>query len=326
VPSVTVHPEVEQALREGRAVVALESAVITHGLPREPMQTPPGDPTGWDANAPLHLETARAMQRAVRNAGAVPATVAVIDGELRIGLDDEDVQRLASDDQPVKASVVNLAHAMDSGATAGTTVSATIVACGLPDIGPIRFFATGGIGGIHAGWMERPDVSADLRQLATSRVCVVCAGAKSILDVPATVEALEALGVPVIGFGTEVFPLFHARGGDDLPVTQRLDDPAAVASVCRVHWQMLRSESGILVANPIAAADALGAEELKRVVAEANRTADDAGVSGPGRTPFLLTELARLTDGRSLRANVALLLNNARLAGRIAVAWQVGSP
>jgi pseudouridine-5'-phosphate glycosidase len=320
VPSVIVHPEVEQALREGRAVVALESAVITHGLPRAPMPNPPGDPARWDASAPLHVEAARAVQRAVRDGGAVPAMIAVIDGELRIGLDDEALERLAAEDRPVKASVVNLAYAMDARAIAGTTVSATIAACGLLELGSIRVFATGGIGGVHAGWNERPDVSADLRQLAVSRVCVVCAGAKSILDVPATVEALEALGVPIVGFGTEAFPLFYARDDRDLRVAQRVDDPAAVASLCRVHWQILRRESGVLVANPIPKNDALGDDELRRAVGRANRIADDAGIAGPDRTPFLLTELARLTDGRSLRANVALLLNNARLAAAIAVA------
>jgi len=297
---------------------------MTHGLPRRPLargaSADPGGEKGWDPEGPLHLETARAMQRAVREGGAVPATIGVLGGALHIGLDDGSLVELAADTAAGKASTANLAAAMACGQSAGTAVSATLAACALAEAGPIRVFATGGIGGVHAGWTQRPDVSADLLQLATTPTCVVCAGAKSILDLPATVEALETLGVPVVGYQTDLFPRFHAPGDERLKTPHRADDPLAVARLCRLQWEVLSAEVGLVLANPIPPQFALDGRELDEAVVKANRAADDRAVTGPERTPFLLNELARLTDDRSLIANIALLLNNARLAAAVAVA------
>jgi pseudouridine-5'-phosphate glycosidase len=321
---ITVHPEVDHALRHRRPVVALETALMTHGLPRRPLAAGagalPGGAEGWDREGPLNLETARAMQRTVREGGAVPATIGVLGGTLHIGLDEQPLAELASDRTAAKASTANLAAVMARGQSAGTAVSATLAACALAEAGPIRVFATGGIGGVHAGWTQRPDVSADLLQLATTPTCVVCAGAKSILDLPATVEALETLGVPVVGYRTDHFPRFHAPGDERLHTTHRVDDAPAVARLCRVQWEVLGAEVGVVLANPIPPQFALDGRELEEAVAKANLAADEQAISGAQRTPFLLAELARLTDERSLVANIALLLNNARLAAAAAVA------
>ena len=323
--TIALHPEVDEALRARRPVVALETALLTHGLPREPLaarvQATGGSPEGWNPDGPTNLETARAMQRAVRESGAVPAMIGVLKGTLHIGLDDAALAGLAADAEARKASIGNLAHIMAGGQSAGTAVSATLAACMLAEAGPIRVFATGGIGGVHRGWTSRPDISADMLQLATTPVCVVCAGAKSILDLPATIEALETLGVPVVGYGTDRFPCFHARGDDRLRTPQRADDPRSVAAVCRLQWEILGLEAGILLANPLPPESALDRDELDEAVRQANAIADDRGVTGSDRTPFLLAELARLTGGRSLAANIALLVRNARLAGAVAGAW-----
>lgn len=297
---------------------------MTHGLPRRPLAAGagalPGGAEGWDPQGPLTLETTRAMQRAVREEGAVPATIGVLGGTLHIGLDDGSLAELAAETAAGKASTANLAAVMARGQSAGTAVSATLAACALAEAGPIRVFATGGIGGVHAGWTQRPDVSADLLQLATTPTCVVCAGAKSILDLPATVEALETLGVPVVGYQTDLFPRFHAPGDERLKTQHRADDPPAVARLCRLQWEVLSADVGVVLAHPIPPQFALDSQELDEAVAKANRAADDRAVTGAERTPFLLEELARLTNDRSLIANIALLLNNARLAAAVAVA------
>lgn len=323
--TIALHPEVDEALRARRPVVALETALLTHGLPRAPLADhvqAVGDlPEGWNPDGPTNLETARAMQRAVRKGGAVPAVIGVLEGALHIGLDDDALAGLAADAAARKASIGNLAHIMAGGQSAGTAVSATLAACMLAEAGPIRVFATGGIGGVHHGWTSRPDISADLLQLATTPVCVVCAGAKSILDLPATIEALETLGVPVVGYRTDRFPRFHAPGDDRLRTSQRADDPRSVAGLCRLQWEILGLEAGILLANPLPPQSALDREELDEAVRKANEVADDRGVEGADRTPCLLEELARLTGGRSLAANIALLVNNAHLAAAVAAAW-----
>ncbi|MDY7109324.1 MAG: pseudouridine-5'-phosphate glycosidase [Planctomycetota bacterium] len=325
---VAVHPEVDEALRAGRPVVALETALLTHGLPRAPLagfsDRDPGGGAGWDRAAPVNLEAARAMGRVVRAGGAVPAPIGVLKGRLHLGLDDEALAHLAADTAARKTSIAGLAHAIASGHSAGTTVSATLAACMLPKAGAIRVFATGGIGGVHRAWTRRPDISADLRQLARTPVCVVCAGGKSVLDLPATVEALEGLGVPVVGYRTDRFPRFHAAGDDRLRTPQRLDDPAAVARMCRQQWDELGQETGVLLANPIAEAFALDGEELEEAARQAERIADHRGVIGADRTPFLLEQLTRLTGGRSLLANLALLVNNAKVAAVVASALARG--
>jgi pseudouridine-5'-phosphate glycosidase len=274
--------------------------------------------------------------------------IAVINGALRIGMDDPDLERLAEDQFAAKASNADLAWAMSAGKTAGTTVSATLAACAMArhampnQIGDracpgIKVFATGGIGGVHRGWMKSPDISADLRALAATPVCVVSAGAKSILDLPATLEALQMLGVPVIGYRTNWFPQFHSTGepisagsslsrSDCLPLFNRIDDPCAAADLCRTHWTTLGLSTGILLCHPVPREFAVDHLEIDLAIAEAERLAEHRHTTGPKRTPFLLNELARLTEGRSLRANIALLLNNATLAADIAIAMAREKP
>jgi pseudouridine-5'-phosphate glycosidase len=337
VEQVVIHPEVLQALREQRPVVALESAVITCGLPREPLQLPDSLRSlvpQWNNHQPVNLEIARAMTAVLRKAGAVPAQIALIDGLLRIGLEENQCVRLAHDPQAGKVAAGDLASCMTARMTAGTTVSATLRACILAQkladaAQPIRVFATGGIGGVHQDWARHPDVSADLHALAHSPVAVVSAGAKSILDLPATLEALQMLSVPVIGFQTQWFPQFYSTGvpgpapkrasiRDALPLQHTVQSPRAAAELCQVHWNGVGMSSAVLVCNPVPEAFALDQLEVDLAVAEAERLARHAHVSGPQRTPFVLGEVARLTEGRSLLANIALLLNNASLAGEMA--------
>jgi pseudouridylate synthase len=328
-----VHPKVADALRRGSPVVALESAVITTGLPREPLgERPIGADEYWRDDQPVNLEAARLMRRVVSAAGAVPAVIAIIDGTLHIGLDDEQLNTLANDENAGKVAASNVAYAMVIGRSAGMTVSATVAAmCMTPEVGedlaPIRFFATGGIGGVHRGWADRLDISADLRQLALSPVCVVSAGAKSLLDLPATIELLESLGVPVVGYGTDCFPTFYTRGDEKLPVPMRLDEPEDVATFCLQHWRHDSTRTGVLIANPIPEAHALDREidaaDLERYIAEAEELASRENVAGAARTPFVLAELSKRTGGKALHANVALLAANADLAAKIAVAYAV---
>jgi pseudouridine-5'-phosphate glycosidase len=330
-------------LADGIPVVALESAVITAGLPREPVKLSSRlQIDGWRANQPINLELARAMERTVRSAGAVPATVAVVDGSLCIGLSEHEIERLASDPNAGKAAITDLAHTLTPAFSqrergtinAGTTVSATLAACALTQSPPrpltpapshpscIRVFATGGIGGVHRDWRKAPDISADLRAIASTPVCVVCSGAKSILDLPATLEMLEALNVPVLGYRTHLFPQFQSTGTSDLRVRLRVDDPQRAAQICRTHWETLHSQTGIVLANPVPEAFAVDAVEMTLADDAAERLARQHDINGPLRTPFLLNEIARLTENRSLEANLALLVNNARLAAEVAIAMQ----
>ena len=311
--AIQVHPEVNDALRRGRPVVALETAVATAGLPAAPLgRVPACDPPGWNPEVHCGIETLALMQRLVRDGGAVPATVGVLDGTLRIGMDGPDLARLVESGASVKASARDLAAVMAAGGAAGTTVSATLVACRHPHV-RIRVMATGGIGGVHRRWTDRLDVSADLGALATSTVCVVASGVKSVLDVAATLEALEALGVPVLAFGTPLMPLFYSRGRETLPAPRRVDDIGTIVEICRAHWDALGSSTSVLLANPIAERYAIDAEEVDRIVAEF----DDDAMAG-ARTPMLLGEVQKRTGSRALDANIALLADNARLAARVA--------
>jgi len=291
--------EVAAALAAGRPVVALETAVLTHGLPR-----------------PWNLEAVRAMATAVREGGAVPAVVAVLGGVLQVGLDEEELAALAQTPEPDKLGARDLARALALGRTGGTTVSGTLAACRLAGV---RVFATGGIGGVHRGWTARPDVSSDLGELARTPCCVVSSGAKSVLDLPATLEALEALGVPVLGWGTAAFPASHTPGAPALAVPE-VADAATVAELCRRRWEELRQGGGVLLANPVPAAAALDRGEVEAAVDRAEAEARRQGVTGPALTPFLLDALAGTTGGRSVQANLALLASNAALAARVAVA------
>ncbi|MFG0330047.1 MAG: pseudouridine-5'-phosphate glycosidase [Phycisphaerales bacterium] len=282
------------------AVVALETAVVTHGLPR-----------------PMNLEIAYELPRLVEDAEAIPATIGVIEGEIVVGLSPDEIERLANDDDAGKLSARDLAWANATRASGGLTVAGVLAVCRLVGI---RVFATGGIGGVHRGWTERPDVSADLAALGRTPTCVVSAGAKSILDIPATLEALDSLGVPVIGWGVDHFPQFHSRGSDAARVSMRADDLGVVARMLRAQWFGLESAAGALLANPISDEHAMPHEEIEAGIAAALERAEREGVTGAALTPFLLDALAEMTGGRSIDANLALLRSNARLAGELAAA------
>jgi pseudouridine-5'-phosphate glycosidase len=277
-------------------LLALESTVITHGLPR-----------------PQNLELARAMEAEVRRGGATPATVAVLDGKIRVGLTDEELVRLAEAESPLKISRRDFATAIAKKASGGTTVAGTMFAAHQAGI---RVFATGGIGGVHKE--SRFDISTDMQTLADTPMIVVCAGAKSILDLPATLETLETLSVPVVGYGTDEFPAFFSRSSG-LPVSARLDSPQEVAAFAKAHWD-IGMKSAVLVCQPIPMEDEIPLEEIEPIEEQASREAIEKGITGQRLTPFLLQRVNELTAGRSLHANLALLLNNARLATQIAKA------
>jgi pseudouridine-5'-phosphate glycosidase len=296
-----VRPEVAAAVRQGRAVVALESTLIAHGLP-------------W----PVNLETARAAEATVRAEGAVPATVVVWKGRPTVGLSDVQLEELARATDVLKASRRDLAAAMAGGRTAATTVAATMF---LSRQAGIRLFATGGIGGAHRGEANAWDISADLIELARTPVAVVCAGAKSILDIPRTLEILETLGVPVVGYGTGEFPAFYVPSSGQL-VSARVESADEAAALLSAHWNL--DGAGAVLAQPLPAEVALDPDEFWRALDEAERQAARAAVRGKEITPFLLARLAELTDGRSLRANQALIVANARLAARVALAMARG--
>lgn len=312
---IEVSPEVADALRARRAVVALETAVLTHGLPRTPMAAP-GGIAGWDATLPANLALSTLLESTVRAAGAVPATVAMVDGTLHVGLAPPALVRLAHDMAARKLSARDLGPAAAQRASGGTTVAGTLVAAALAGI---RVFATGGIGGVHRGWTERPDVSADLMAMARAPVAVVSAGAKSILDLPATVEALDALGVPVVGLGTDRFPRFISPGDASLGVSAVAADAREAARLCAAHWRFMPS-TGVLVANPPPDRQAIPADEMESVVAHAVADAARQGIRGAAITPFLLAAVQQATGGRATAANVAVLAANARAGAGIACA------
>ncbi len=287
---------VAEALSRSKPVVALESTIITHGLPHS-----------------RRLETALAVETAVRDKGAVPATIAVIEGVLRIGLDEKALGGLADASGVRKLSRADIAAAFVDKATGSTTVAATMIAAHLAGI---EIFATGGIGGVHRGAEISFDISADLHELARTPVTVVAAGAKAILDIPKTLEVLETLGVPVIGYRTDQFPAFWSRdSARSAPV--RLDEPSQIARAHRLRTAMGLA-GGQLVANPIPASAEIPTQVLDPIIEAAIQDADAAQISGKEVTPYLLDRVLDLTEGRSLEANIALVLNNAALAAEIA--------
>jgi pseudouridine-5'-phosphate glycosidase len=298
-----VAPEVAAALAEGRPVVALESTLISHGLPH-----------------PQNLEVARASEAAVRESGAVPATVAIHGGRLLVGLDDAALEALATapSGSVRKASRPSLAVALADGGWAATTVSATMIAARAAGI---RVFATGGIGGVHRGALGGTapsfDISSDLEELGRTPMAVVCAGPKAILDVPATLEYLESHGVPVVTIGQAELPGFYARSSG-LPSPQTALDVAAAAAIACVHLEL--GLGGVLVCVPVPQAEALPEDVARDAVARAVAEAATAGIHGPASTPWLLARIAAITDGASVRANTALIVNDARVAGQLAVA------
>lgn len=295
-----IHPEVADALACSLPVVALESTIISHGLPQ-----------------PDNLRIAREIEDAVRHGGAVPATIAVVDGEARIGLDDAALERIATDADVAKVSVRDLAVVGALRRTGATTVAAT---AHLAARAGIRVFATGGLGGVHRGARETWDVSADLDAIARTPILVVCAGVKSILDVAATLERLETLNVAVVGYRTDRFPGFYLRDSGQ-PVPWRVENPAEVAAVLRAQEVMGTDRTGVVLANPIAPGDELDPALHDRTLRAGLDAAAAAGVRGKDVTPFLLDFFHRETAGASLAANVALVLSNARLAAAVAVAY-----
>ncbi|MFC7011904.1 pseudouridine-5'-phosphate glycosidase [Streptomyces viridiviolaceus] len=292
--------EVREAIGARRPVVALESTIIAHGLPR-----------------PRNLLVARELEETVRQEGAVPATIAVLDGRPHVGLDKEQLERVANEDGIRKLGHRDLPLSVASGASGATTVSATAL---LAAQAGVRVFATGGLGGVHREWTVTQDESADLGLLARTRITVVCAGVKSILDVPATLQRLETLGVAVAGYGTDRFPGFYLSDSG-LPVDWTLHSPQQVAEVMRAQDALGGPESALIVANPVPREEQLDPALHARVLADALRACEEQGVSGQAVTPFLLDHLVRHTDGASLRANLAAVRGNVRLAARVAAAW-----
>jgi len=301
--------------------VALETAVLTHGLPRRSLgRTPEAADAQWNPAAPVNLELARLLERAVRAEGAVPATIGVLRGTLCIGLSDLELAALATEEGAIKSAARDLSWCLTSGASAGLTVAATLEACVLPILGArsISCFATGGIGGVHRGWAQSADISADLRQLARRPVCVVCAGPKAILDVPATIELLDTFGVPVVGFRTSSMPRFICPPEPRLQLSARLDDPASIAELCRVHWNALGQRGGVLVVQPVPPSMAVDPECFEAALRDAEDEHRADSPRGTAVTPALLRAIVERTGGRSLDANIALLRSNATLAAQIA--------
>jgi len=296
---LAVHPDVAAALTARRAVVALESTVIAHGLPR-----------------PQNLATARELEEEVRGLGSTPATIAIADGQAVVGADDALLARLAEDPAVAKVSLRDLAPVLARRGLGATTVAATVEIAARAGI---AVMATGGIGGVHRGAERSFDESADLEAIARHPVCVVCAGAKLVLDLALTLERLETLGVPVIGYGTDELPAFYVRSSG-LPLPHRVDDALAAARVAR---EQLARGAGLVIAVPIAAADALERREAEAEVTRALQNAERQGVRGAALTPFLLGQLSDATQGRSLAANLSLLRANARIAAQIALALSI---
>lgn len=295
---LSVSAEVAEALSAGRPVVALESTIITHGMP-----------------FPQNLEMARNVEAVIHGRGAVPATIAIMDGIFRVGLDEAALERLArAGGTAAKASRRDVAALLAGGGLAGTTVATTMMAAAQAGI---AVFATGGIGGVHRGAESTFDISADLDELGRTPVAVVCAGAKSILDIPKTLEVLETRGVPVIGYRTGDFPAFWARTSG-YPVDHRIDDAAAMARLLDIQFS--EGLGGVLIANPIPEAAALEADWIEARIAEAIADADREGVTRKALTPFLLRRIFELTGGTSLASNIALVEHNAAVAADIATA------
>ena len=296
-----VSPFVESAVRDWRPVVALETTLVTHGLPH-----------------PEGLRVAAQLEAEVVATGAVPATIGVLDGKVRVGMSAAELERLATASDHAKLNLSNLASQVALRRSGSTTVAATLR---IADIHGIRVFATGGIGGVHRGAEETGDVSADLHALGRCQVAVVCAGAKAMLDLPRTVEMLETLGVPIYGLGTDEFPAFYRRRSG-LPVDQRFDDLESLARAFEAHRALM--DGGILVANPIPAEYEMPAEIYEPALASALAEAAAKNVRGRDVTPFLLDRIRELTEGKSVFSNVALLAHNARVAGQLAVAnWRL---
>jgi len=295
-----ISPEIHSALRAKRPVVALESTIISHGMPY-----------------PKNVETALRVEEAVKATGAIPATIAVIGGKLKAGLSKAEIEYFGKQgSKAAKASRRDLPVLCARGQDGATTVAATMIIAAMAGI---RVFATGGIGGVHRGASETMDISADLQELARTSVAVVCAGAKSILDLRLTLEYLETMGVTVLGYQTKEFPAFYTRESG-LPVDYKVDSPEELARIVQQKWQM-GLEGGLVIANPVPEAYAMPARRMERTIKESIAEAEARGISGKELTPFLLAKIEELSGGSSLETNIELVLNNARLAGKVSVAY-----
>ncbi|MFS1516346.1 pseudouridine-5'-phosphate glycosidase [Bacillus sp. SCS-151] len=288
--------EVTKAIEEKKPVVALESTIISHGMPY-----------------PQNVETAKEVEALIRDNGAVPATIAILDGKIKIGLNNDELELLATSKEIEKVSRRDLPYIVAMKKHGATTVAATMICAHLAGI---KVFATGGIGGVHRGAEQTMDISADLQELAQTNVAVVCAGAKSILDLGLTLEYLETNGVPVIGHGTKALPAFYSRTSQ-FEVDYQIDSPKEIANLIQTKWE-LGLQGGLVIANPIPTEDELDEVYITSIIDKALVEAEENGISGKDATPFLLDKVKALTDGRSLIANIALVKNNAIVAAKIA--------
>lgn len=295
-PDLIITDELKQALNDGAPVVALESTIISHGMPY-----------------PQNIEMATNVERIIRDGGAVPATIAILDGRPRIGLSEQDLDLLATDANVTKVSVRDMPYVVSEGLHGATTVAATMR---LAQLAGISVFVTGGLGGVHRGAEHTFDISADLTELSMTNVAVVSAGVKSILDIALTLEKLETLGVPVVAYGTDEFPAFFSRVSG-CPAPLRLDSPARLAALMDAKWRM-GIDGGVAIVNPIPVEDEIPADEIGVIIEQALAEMDERGIYGKEATPFLLGRIVEITEGASLKANIALVNNNARLGAQIA--------
>lgn len=292
-----INPEVSAAISAGKAVVALESTIISHGMPY-----------------PKNVETALTVERIIRDNGAIPATIAIMDGRLKVGLTPEEIETLGKGENTVKASRRDIPFIVAKGLTGATTVASTMIIAALAGI---KVFATGGIGGVHRGAQETFDISADLQELGKTDVAVVCAGAKSILDIGLTLEYLETQGVPVVGYGTDELPAFYTSKSG-FAVDYRVDTPLEMAKALKAKWD-LGLNGGVVIANPIPAEYEMDPAVIDRAIAEAVRESQKLGIKGKESTPFLLAKVKDLTGGASLDSNIQLVYNNAVVGAQVAV-------
>ena len=293
---LNVHPEVKKALAEGLPVVALESTIISHGMPY-----------------PKNIEMAKTVSKIIRENGAIPATIAIIDGVLKVGLTTEEIEFLGTSKDIVKASRRDLPFIISKKLNGATTVATTMI---LANLAGVKVFATGGIGGVHRGAQETFDISADLQELANTNVAVICAGAKSILDIGLTLEYLETNGVPVVGFETEEFPAFYTRKSG-FGVDYKVESSLEVASALKAKWD-LNLKGGMVIGNPIPKEFEMDYDTINNAIESALKEAEEKNISGKKVTPFLLDRVKTITDGKSLDANIELVYNNAKVAAQIA--------
>lgn len=293
---LNVHPEVKKALAEGLPVVALESTIISHGMPY-----------------PKNIEMAKTVSKIIRENGAIPATIAIIDGVLKVGLTTEEIEFLGTSKDVVKASRRDLPFIISKKLNGATTVATTMI---LANLAGVKVFATGGIGGVHRGAQETFDISADLQELANTNVAVICAGAKSILDIGLTLEYLETNGVPVVGFETEEFPAFYTRKSG-FGVDYKVESSLEVASALKAKWD-LNLKGGMVIGNPIPKEFEMDYDTINNAIQSALKEAEEKNIAGKKVTPFLLDRVKTITDGKSLDANIELVYNNAKVAAQIA--------